>query len=109
MKDMTPGDLARALLEFFGPNGARWIQRKLYSPEGMCFHGAVTDILLGRPQYVIKALESAAEPFAEKVREQYPGRVLPRHPMRLMIAFNDNHTWDELRAILEKVAADEPA
>jgi hypothetical protein len=107
MKDMTAGELARELLEFFGPNGTRWIQRKLVSPEGMCFHGAVSDILLGQPQYVIKALASVAEPFAGKVREQYPGQVYASQPMWLMIDFNDSHTWDELRAILEKVAADE--
>jgi hypothetical protein len=48
-----------------------------------------------------------AEPFAGKVREQYPGQVYASQPMWLMIDFNDSHTWDELRAILEKVAADE--
>jgi hypothetical protein len=112
MKDMTSGELARELLEFFGPEGERWGQGHLFDGQKWCFQGAASLILLGSTQYADTQLTPATEPFAAKVREQYPAFLSQYHPafrpMALMERFNDNHSWDELRAILEKVATDEP-
>ena len=110
---MTAGELARELLEYFGPSGEHWVQRRLTNglsgAEGKrCFHGAVTEIVLGRPQYSDR-LDLVVAPFAEKVREQHPRpyHSIARRPMHVMESFNDASTWEEFQAILEKVAAGE--
>jgi hypothetical protein len=55
---MTAGALARELLEFFGPEGERWIQGHLFDGQKRCFQGAVSQILLGVTQYATSRISS---------------------------------------------------
>jgi len=116
---MTAGELARELLDYFGPEGEHWLQgrltNRLSGAQGKrCFHGAVAEIVLGRPQYASDTLGGLVAPFLVKVHEQYPQYphetirypAISR-PMMEMESFNDLHPFGDLRVILEKVAADE--
>jgi hypothetical protein len=113
-RPQTSQELATAMLEQFGPEGEHWLRRQLYDPASgrACLHGAAALLLTGYSQYMVNRqrleVERLLGPIAAVAKDQFPHRALgARHygAANYLEAFNDNSSWDDVRVVLEKVAA----
>ena len=114
----TSQELAAGMLEVFGPEGEHWLKRRLFDPASgrACLHGAAALLVTGHCQYTQYTqhgrqrarVNALLAPIAETAIAQFPRRAANQQhysPANYLEAFNDLSNWEDVRVVLEKVAA----